>query len=177
MLSNLFSDNFTEQNNILKDATLNIQRNIFRTNDSIIQISNISRIWIGKMIGRPYSIFHFILIFLGLFLFSMPSPFMLLIALGLIGLGGYYIYQIYNYNKENSHALHIEMNSGNRYILTSNDVDFLNRAGTFIAETINQYGLEKQGDHYFIDFSKHVIKNENGIVNTGTVGGDISNEK
>ncbi|WP_198006930.1 hypothetical protein [Desulforamulus reducens] len=69
------------------------------------------------------------------------------------------------------------MNSGNRYILTSKDADFLNRASTFIAETINHYGLEGQGDHYYIDFSNHVIKNESGVVNTGYIGGEISNEK
>ncbi|WP_041274461.1 hypothetical protein [Desulforamulus reducens] len=102
---------------------------------------------------------------------------MLVVGLCSIAVGGYSIYKVYEYNKKNRYALHIEMNSGGRYILKSENIDFLNRAASFIAQTINEYGLEGQANNYYIDFSNNTIKNENGVVNTGYVGGGVSNEK
>lgn len=174
----MFGDNFSEQNKVFKEATLDIERNVFKTKDSLIQISNISRIWVGKMIGKSYPMGYFALLLVGLvFMISSKSTFSTLVGLCCIGIGGYLIYKIYEHNKENYYALHIEMNSGGRFILTSKNVDFLKKASAIITDTINKYGLESQGDHYHIDFSNHVIKNENGIVNTGYVGGGVSNEK
>jgi len=174
----MFLDKFSEQNKVINDAVLDIQRNIFKIKDSFIQISNISKIWAGKIIGRPYPVWSFILILFGLLIFSnFHYSFMSVVGLACIGFGGYSIYEVYKYNKENRYALHIEMNSGGRFILTSDNIDFLNRAASFIAQTINEYGLEGQAINYYIDFSTQTIKNESGVVNTGFVGGDISNEK
>ncbi|WP_449240555.1 hypothetical protein [Desulfoscipio gibsoniae] len=171
-----FIDNFSEQNKIFKDAVLDIQRNVFKTKDSLIQISNISMIWVGEVIKKQYSIWSLALIFAGLALFFSPVMLLRIVGLFFMAISGYSIYQVYNYNKENRYALHIEMNSGGRFILTSESIDFLNQAASFVAKTINEYGLEGQANNYYIDFSNNTIKNENGIVNTGHVGGGISNE-
>ncbi len=176
----MITDKFSEQNKVFEKPVLDIQRNIFKTKHSIIQISNISQIWVGQMLSKPYSIGPFVLILAGFLLISLSSSRMFglaVIGLGCIAIGGYSIYKIYEYNKKNRYALHIEMNSGGRYIVTSESVEFLNQAAVFLAETINQYGLEEQATNYFIDFSKNIIKNESGVVNTGYVGGEISNEK
>ncbi|WP_031517069.1 DUF6232 family protein [Desulfofalx alkaliphila] len=174
----MFNDNFSEQNKVLDNAVLDIQRNVFRTKESLVQISNISRIWVGKVIGKPYSIFYFILVLAGLLFFASSIPFLMVVGLGCMGIGGYFIYEVYKFNKENKYALHIEMNSGGRFILTADNMDFLNKAASHVTHTINEYGLEgKQVNNYHIDFSNQTIKNESGVVNTGSVGGDISNEK
>lgn len=172
------ADNFSEQNKIFKNAILEIQRNIFKTKNSLIQISNISMIWVGKVIPKPYTMWSFLLILAGLvFLFGSGIMFIRVVGLCIMAIGGYSIYKIYSYNKENRYALHIEMNSGGRFILTSENIDFLNQAALFVAQTINEYGLERQGKNYYIDFSNSTINNESGTVNTGYVGGGISNEK
>lgn len=174
----MITDKYSEQNRIFDKAVLDIQRNIFKTKHSIIQISNISQIWVGPMIGKPYPIWSFVLILAGLIFFSSSRMSMMqVIGLGCIAIGGYFVYKVYDYNKKNRFALHIEMNSGGRYILTSENVDFLDRAALFIAQTINEYGLEGQATNYYIDFSNNTIKNDSGVVNTGYVGGEISNEK
>ncbi|WP_198006933.1 hypothetical protein [Desulforamulus reducens] len=52
----MITDKFSEQNKVLENVVLDIQRNVFKTEQSLIQISNISQIWVGQMIGKPYSI-------------------------------------------------------------------------------------------------------------------------
>jgi len=105
------ADNFSEQNKIFKNAILEIQRNIFKTKNSLIQISNISMIWVGKVIPKPYTMWSFLLILAGLvFLFGSGIMFIRVVGLCIMAIGGYSIYKIYSYNKENRYALHIEMN-------------------------------------------------------------------
>lgn len=89
----------------------------------------------------------------------------------------YYFYR----NMESKYGLHIEMNSGGFFVLISTEMQFLEKSAGMISQIVNDYGKKDIAYKYVFNFKHNniidnSIENKDGVIVTGSVGGDIVNE-
>ena len=128
MDKNSILGNLQFQNNKKKTVQefgdIKIENNAIYYDKAALQISNISRTWIGKFDKAPFPIWTILGITIALvLLFTKSTTF---IVIGLL-IGVFCAYIIYNYisNATDKFGLQIEMNSGFVAIFSSVDENFL----------------------------------------------------
>lgn len=119
---------------VLKTPTIEIQNNILKYKDSVIQMSCVSQCEIAPMPKQPYPAWTFICILLGtLFCFTKLSG----MGIILIIAGCLVIWWIYSKNKELGTYLIFELNSGNTIYFSCNSRLFLNDAQEAVIHCFN----------------------------------------
>lgn len=152
-------------------SSLILEGNALKTQDSIIALSNITRIQcIDDTIPHKLNVkLIVILALLGLGLLSVGEVLPILLGLVCLGLIAYLVYDHTQKQKKRTYALVIELSAGTREAFHSDDLNFLNGVKAKIFEAV-QNGSARTA--YFFDLSNKVI-NENGVVNTGNINGNV----
>lgn len=145
-----------------------IINNAFFFGDSVIQISNITRIWIGEVEKKPLAGSFYLGLIAAVISFVLGVVsnifFLLVLVFGIFCAVKYYQYK----QQESNYGMQIEMNSGRKFAFFSNNRDFLQE----IQDTVTKVFLrEKNVTKVFnLDNSQttnieHIEKA--GIVSTG----------
>lgn len=152
-------------------SSLILEGNALKTQDSIIALSNITRIQcVDDTIPHNLNaVLLVVLAMIGAGLITVGKVIPILLGLVCFGVIAYLIYDHVQKQKKRTYALVIELSAGTREAFHSDDLNFLNGVKAKIFEAV-QNGSARSS--YFIDMSNKVI-NENGVVNTGTIGGNV----
>lgn len=139
-----------EKDRIIDTKELQIYRNTFIYDDSVVQLENISRISISPVAKRSIPSWAILCAIAGaLILFAQW-----LIGIALLGIGGGYIAYIINQNSKAGHYLAIELNSGTMLYFTGKNEAFLNKIMRTMGDCMNN---KTQG--YVINMGQATITN------------------
>lgn len=158
-MANILQRNGKDQ--IFDNGTIKIHDNLLATSTGIVQVANVSRVYVSKLPQESY--FRGIVVLLiGLLICSSREG----MPLGLIvaAVGGIMVYSAYQNNANNKYGLFIEMNSGSSLIFPSGEMKFLYDVANFLANII-EGNLHAQ--NYSITFTDNSIHDVNGAVVTG----------
>lgn len=152
-------------------SSLVLEGNALKTQDSIIALSNITRIQcVDDTIPHKLNVVLLvILVIVGAGLITAGEVISILLGLACFGGVAYLIYDHTQKQKQRTYALVIELSAGTREAFHSDDLNFLNGVKAKIFEAV-QNGSARTA--YYFDMSNKVI-NENGVVNTGHIGGNV----
>lgn len=129
---------------------LKITQNVFIYNQSMIPLSNISRIGVADAAKEPYQAFAFIIILVGLLILCTKNLIAILVGLIMIAIGGWSIYKTYKSNQELGEYLILSLNSGEKIYLYSKDHDFTIEIMDVIINCINsgqEYRVNMENCH------------------------------
>lgn len=158
-MANILQKNNKDQ--VFDNGNIKIHDNLLSTSTGIVQIANISRVYVAKLPQQSY-ILGGIIFFVGLVICcnrgGMPAG--LLIA----AVGGAMVLYAYQKNNANKYGLFVEMNSGGSMIFSSGEKKFLYDVADFLANVIEG---NLRADNYSITFTDNSIHDVNGAVVTG----------
>lgn len=159
-LQNIMAGNMPA-NKVFNNGMLRIHSNTIVTPNGIVQISNISRVFVEKLPQISY--LPGILVALagaGIMTDRYAQP----IGIILLIVGAVMLYFAYQKNSANKYGLFLSLNSGDKLIFPSGKLDFLYDAANFLA---NVFEGKINGAYYSITFTDNSIHDVNGGVVTG----------
>lgn len=164
---NVFSGSPNQNRAVIEHGKITIMNNALYYKDSVLQLANISRAWIGDFEPKPLPKWVLILTAIGVifFLIGMAGVTSVL-AFGLI-LGGFGAFIIYSHQKNNQpkFGIQIEMNSSFVAIFSSTDRSFLEKILQSIADDF--CGRFEGRVEYNIEDNSIHVENNSGVVSTG----------
>ena len=139
-----------DKKNIVSTPQFEINENVIRYDQTIIQLSNVARCEVGKMPKEPYPIWAIVLGIVGiLLLFTRPFKFiavcLILVSCAILGF-------IYWKNQELVRYLILELNSGKMLLFTCYNTSFLEDAQKAVIDCFND-----RGTAYTINFRNCTI--------------------
>lgn len=162
-MANIFRSQTKDQT--FENGLLKIHNNLISSPSGIVQVANISRVYIDKLPQQPYKL-GIALLVVGLIFINLPIN-MALWGVVCAGIGIVLIYLAYQSNKANKYGLFIEMNSGNSLIFPSGERSFLYEVANFLANIIEG---KINADRYSIVFNDNSIHDVTGaVVTDGTI--------
>lgn len=164
----IFNRNENDKRMIQEFGNVTIENNAIYYDQTSLQISNISRTWIGKFEKTPFPQWPIIGIVIGLILVMLG---IFIIGLVITAACGLIIYSHFN-NKKDRFGLQIEMNSGFLAIFSSHDneflcsfqnaitTDFIERSGSTEISMDNRTIIDNKGAISYGENSTNTIKNQ-----------------
>lgn len=122
----------------IQTPTLIIKDNVIKYKDSIIQISNISKCEIAPQPHKPYPVWLFVGLILGISLMFNKDYFS--IGLFAVFLFGIIIFAIFCFNTDPTMFFILELNSGSIILFSSRNKDFLWEAENEVIKCFNNKG-------------------------------------
>ena len=162
----IFNRNENDKRVIQEFGNVTIENNAIYYNQTSLQISNISRTWIGKFEKTPFPRWTLIGIVIGL----LVALGIFIVGLVIIAACGLIIYNHFN-NNEEKFGLQIEMNSGFLAIFSSHDneflcsfqnaitTDFIERSGSTEINMDNRTIIDNKGAISYGENSANTINN------------------
>lgn len=116
---------------------LKINQNVFIYEETVIPLSNISRVSVAKAPKEPYKLSHIMMIFFGIILLFTEMAALILVGLVIMILGAFLIYATYLKNKDLGEYLVLNLNSGRDIYLYSKMHEFTIEVMDVIINCIN----------------------------------------
>lgn len=155
---------------VLENAEMKIEGDVIQTGDNFIQISNITRCWLGIIPKRKFPLLQNLIMLLLVAVLFIFRDISFVLNIGYLALICVVVYSIYRYVSEPIvHALNIELSSAKVYAFASNDQEKLKAA---YRELIKILKDKKNRRSYQINF-----KTEDNSVNNTYVDGNLNVEK
>lgn len=154
----------SSKDKVFDNGILSVRGNIFTTEDCFIQVSNISRVYASEMPHKSL-LGAVLLALLGLFfcgLRQVPLGVMVIIIACIIG------FVIFNKNQQNKYALFLELNSGEKMVYLSSNINFLRQVANVLANIV--VGLVQPD--MTVNFTTNQFENIHGNV---VSGGNVEN--
>lgn len=147
------------------NIVMQIQGNALCFEDNLIQLSNITRVWLGSVPKESLKFIPILVcILIGLFLLiggmRSGSPLLNVIGLGFCLIAVYFIYQ-YKSQKQ-LHAINMELNSSQYFSFFSEDKDFLKKAFQTIQSIMTD--TEEKMNNTTINFTNSNIVNNGNML-------------
>lgn len=144
----------SKRKDVLEGAEITINKNVLSYEDTIVQLSCISKVTIAPIPKEKYPTWAIIGFLLGLLAFKM----MVIFATIVLGVCGCFLYMVYQKNEENGKYLILELNSGKLIFFSSTDETFLKKALEVLKECFNG-----SRSTCFINFGNYQIGSYNTI--------------
>ena len=138
-------------------------------NNGVLQISNITRTWIGIFAKAPFPAWTILAILVGFAILFTKQIILIILGLAICAYSIYIIYK-HNQNRSDKYALNIETNSGFVAMFSSYDEqflinfqnaitsDFIERAeGQTIINLDNNTLIENTGNISYGDYTKNIL--------------------
>lgn len=158
-MANILQKNNKDQ--VFDNGTIKIHDNLLATSTGIVQVANVSRVYVSKLPQESY-FKGIVILLIGVLICSNNGG----MPLGLIvtAIGGFLVYAAYQNNANNKYGLFIEMNSGSSLIFPSGETKFLYDVANFLANIIEG---KLHAQNYSVTFTDNSIHDVNGAVVTG----------
>lgn len=161
---NLFG---SKKEKVIETAGLQIQGNLLRWNDVVIQISNISQISVGSYPSQPFPMWTIAAILIGL-MFMQFNVFIGLVAL-LVGGGAIFLWYQERQSKKDYKFLHLHLNSGTHFSLIFEQQQFLRKVLEVFANIFEDVD-DNVNNNITIDIKNCTVTGNGKIVETINAG-------
>ena len=172
-----FSNKIEDKKAIQEFGNIKIENNAIYYNKSALQISNISRTWIGqfaKDAPPPFPIWTIVgfIISLGL-IFAVKQFVAVIIGIAIAAICGYMIYKHVSRPVEHDRfGLQIEMNSGFLAIFSSYDEKFLQNFQNAITD---DFIARNEHNATTINMDNRTVVDNNGVISYGDHNSNVVN--